>query len=202
VWCVDSQTTISPGTHTVSIFDPYCNPDWYTEVSTKEKWEKIPWHKLDYIINQNYLEQGYTSGDIQDAIWHFTNGTISVPGSPIDSRYTYAQLGLDNQKAIEIIDDVNANSGLQPSNVSFSPGAGWTYNNSDKWWYYDLPIPGTYTEASEEARKICLSFQVCLDGATTVNEYQGAHYHLISLFQAIQASHEGEWNWSEFDNYN
>jgi len=196
VWCTDSQTTISPGNHDVKIFDPFSNPDWFDEVPTKPKWEQIPWHKLDYIINQNFLEQGYTSNNIQDAIWHFTNGSIA----PFHTPYIYANL---NAKAKEIVDDVNANSGLQPSNVSFSPGAGWS-DGGDGWWYYEGVLPGTYTTPGAEDRKVCVSFSVCLDGATTGNEYQGAHYHLISLFQAIQASHEGEddgWQWSVFDTY-
>ena len=199
IWCVDSQTTISPGNHNVKIFDPFCNPDWYDEVPTKDKWEKIPWHKLDYIINQNYLDQGYTSDQIQDAIWHYTNGSIA----PVHTPYIYANL---SAAAKEIVDDVEANSGLQPSNVSFSPGDGWT-DGGDGWWYYENILPGTFTNPGEDDRKVCMSFTFCLDGGTTGNEYQGAHYHLISLFQAIQASHSGEieddgWEWQDFDTYN
>ena len=194
IWCVDSQTTITPGNHDVEIYDPYCNPDWFDEVTTKDKWENIPWHKLDYIINQNYLEKGYTSDQIQDAIWHYTNGTIA----PFHAPYIYANL---SDAAKEIVDDVEANSGLQPSNVSFTPGSGWT-DGGDGWWYYNDIIPGTFTNPGEEDRKICMSFNFCLDGASTGNEYQNAHYHLISLFQAIQASHDGGWDWADFDTYN
>jgi len=210
LWCVDSETIINRNTlgitgayggYDVSVYDPGSNPDWYDEVATNAKWNLIPWQKLNYIINQNYMEQGYTSDEMQDAIWHYTNGSIA----PFHTPYIYTNL---SAAAKEIVDDVNANSGLQPSNVSFSPGAGWTYNGADEWWYYDFVIPGTFTDPTDEEREVCIDFTFCLDGATTGNEYQGAHYHLISTFQAIQASHHPDsdsdvkWDWSEFNTYN
>jgi len=200
IWCVDSQTTITPNqSYPVSIFDPYCNPDWYDEVGTKPKWEIIPWHKIDYIINQDYLSQGYSSEQIQNVIWYYTN---RAPGN---FKYFYQTTTRTlTQSEQEIVLDIEANSGLQPSNVSFSPGSGWS-DGGDGWWYFDGSLPGTYTNPGEDDRRVCISFSFCLDGATTGNEYQGAHYHMISLFQAIQASHEGGddgWQWSDFDTYN
>ncbi len=43
---------------------------------------------------------------------------------------------------------------------------------------------------------------VYLDGPGTGNEYQGKKYIVSAKFQAIQASHAGEWTWDDFDNYN
>ncbi len=205
VWCVDSQTTIAQGTHKFKVFDPNCNENWYDEVDTQSpKWDNIPWYKLNFIIN-NYSAgvDGYSVDDIQDAMWSFTN-----PGS---TKYHYMFLNTDteiSEKAKEIVDDVLANSGLPDGTVDVNINTtGWT-DGEDGWWYYDNEIPGTFTESDEGPRKICLEMEVCLDGATTGNLYQGATYHLYTRFQAIQASHDSEsgsdvtWNWSDFDDYN
>jgi hypothetical protein len=34
------------------------------------------------------------------------------------------------------------------------------------------------------------------------NKYQGSTLTVGAVVQAIQASHEGEWNWNDFDSYN
>lgn len=208
IWCVDSQTTINLTTHNdVYVYDPYCNSDWYKEdgVNAQDKWKNIPWYKLDYIINSYSVgEDDFTMDDIQDAIWSFTN-----PGNTV---YNYLDQNDNNieitVKAKEIVDDVLANSGLPEDTLNVTiTTSGWT-KESDGWWYYNDEIPGTFTETDEEPRKICLAMEVCLDGATTGNLYQGASYHLYTQFQAIQASHDPDsdsdvsWDWSEFDEYN
>ncbi|MEW5784837.1 MAG: TasA family protein [Bacillota bacterium] len=179
-WCVDKNTTIGTGWHNgVQVFDPFCNEDWYDEVATQSRWEAIPWDKIEYIINQDYLSRGYAKNDIQDAIWYYTNG-ITVSGN-----------------AQEIVGDAEAYTYLSTDNVRLTPGAGWEPGPGG-YWYHIAPVPGTFSGASEAERTICLSVNVCLDGLSTGNEYQGAQYWLSALFEAIQASHgaaQNEWGW-------
>jgi predicted ribosomally synthesized peptide with SipW-like signal peptide len=186
LWCVDTLTQISYGDHDpVFVYDPYCNSDWYDEEATQTRWAAIPWHRLDYIINNYFVGvDGVTKDDIQDAIWSFTN-----PGS---SKYQYKVSGggqvTISDKAKEIVDDVYDNADLELGNVNFSLGDEWE-EGDDGWWYYKGEIPGTFSNDGIE-QKICFDFKLCLDGATTGNDYQAASYHLYTLFEAIQASNE------------
>jgi predicted ribosomally synthesized peptide with SipW-like signal peptide len=186
VWCADSQTGIR-GTKQVDIYDPFCNENWHEEVQTLSQWDNIPWAKIVYIINQGYLTQGYAVMDIQQAIWFFTNGSFET-----------GEAG-DLLKAQEIVDDVETNWELPISNVTLDI-PGWT-DGGDGWWYLNDEIPGTFSGAADNERTVCMSMDVCLLGAETGNEYQGAQYWVTVLFEAIQSSNFApyyEWNVNYF----
>ena len=172
IWCVDKNEVIQTNTsYNVQVFDPMCNPDWYNDVNAKTTWESIPWGKITYIINAGYLSHGYTSTEIQDAIWHYTNG-ISVSG-----------------KALEIVNDTEANWELPVNNVEFSIGEGWK-KGTDGYYYYMNAIPGTYSNTPLAGRTIWFNNKVKLNGLITGNEYQGKVFTMNVAFEAVQSSHD------------
>jgi hypothetical protein len=169
-WCLDSSENILKGvTYDVQVFDPMCNPDWYLEADSKSIWANIPWEKIVYIINGDFLNRGYNSDDIQHAIWYYTNG--AAPTAP----------------AQEIIDETEANWELPTDNVTMTPGENWV-QGTDGYWYYTQPVPGTYTETSLESRTILFDSTVCLDGTGTDNRYQGKVFTMTVYFEAVQSS--------------
>ncbi len=171
MWCLDSNESISKNvTYNVQVFDPLCNPDWYAEVASKTAWKSIPWDKITYIINASYLSKGYSVTDIQNAIWHYTCAQ-TVTG-----------------KALEIVNDTEANWELPADNVTFTLGSGWQLG-TDGYYYYMNAIPGTYTTTDITARTIWFNNTVSLNGALTGNDYQGKVFTMNVKFEAVQSSH-------------
>lgn len=93
-------------------------------------------------------------------------------------------------------------SGDDAVRVSLTPDTqAWTEDPADPGiWYYDQTIDGKVD--GQDAPEVELILEVCLDGPEADNQYQGKRFILTAKFQAIQQSHEGEWNWDEFDTYN
>ncbi len=169
-WCLDSAETITKNVdYSVQVFDPMYNPDWYDDVNSKTIWEGIPWGKIVYIINADFLNRGYSSTDMQNAIWHYTNA-LAVSG-----------------KALEIVNETEAKWSLPADNVEFDMGAGWT-QGTDGYWYYMNPIPGTYTAAGLNPRTIWFNNKVRLIGSMTDNKYQGKAFTMNVRFEAVQSS--------------
>lgn len=172
MWCVDrSETIVKNVLYDVKVFDPLYNPDWYEDVASKAIWENVPWDKVTYILNAGYLSKGYTVTNIQDAIWHYTDG-MTVTG-----------------KALEIVNDTEANWELPASNVVFTLGTGWTLG-SDGYYYYMDPIPGTYSGTALAGRTIWFDNKVSLNGLLTSNDYQGKVFSMNVKFEAVQSSHD------------
>lgn len=172
VWCIDHWTSINRDTwYDVQIFDPISNPDWYSGLDVQQYWKNIPMSKIAFIINQNYLAEGYTVDDIQNAIWHFTNGD-DVSG-----------------KAKEIVDKANAGYDLPSDNVIFTLlGENWIYKNG--YYYYKDVVPGSYTQADETLRTIIFDARLKLDGDKTDDKYQGRSFVITVKFEAIQSSNK------------
>jgi hypothetical protein len=63
-WCVDKYNTMSAGSHSVPLIDPYVWDD------------SIEWDKILWIVNHR---DGYGAQAVQDAIWHYTDG-LTVSG--------------------------------------------------------------------------------------------------------------------------
>jgi len=90
----------------------------------------------------------------------------------------------------------------------------WHYYNG--WYYYDGGTDTEYTYKLGDdhiinaiqsgdpiwGEPLYLVSTVCLDGLNTDNRYQEETYSMKFTFQAIQASHSGEWNWDNFESYN
>lgn len=186
-WCMDNATSIDGNVwiDDVKIFDPLWNENWHEEVPTQSRWENIPWDKIYYLLNQDYMNQdpAYTSNEIQQAIWWYTNGDYHG-GYPIGD-------------AAEIVADVEANYYLSTDNVIFDLGLDWELG-PDGYWYYQYPIEGTFSGAPASERRVCLTVTITLDGPSTGNEYQGAQYLFSTFFEAIQSSQGAsltEWSW-------
>ncbi|MDD2393122.1 MAG: TasA family protein [Eubacteriales bacterium] len=169
-WCLDNSENILKGvTYDVEVYDPMCNPDWYNEADTKGQWANIPWEKIVYIVNGDFLNRGYNSDDIQNAIWHYTN-QISVSG-----------------EALEIVNETEANWELPSDNVTIDLGPNWA-EGSDGYWYYMAPVPGSYTQSDILARTVLFDSKVCLEGELTGNMYQGKVFSMTTFFEAVQSS--------------
>ncbi|UNC93468.1 CalY family protein [Candidatus Contubernalis alkaliaceticus] len=84
----------------------------------------------------------------------------------------------------------------------FDP-ADWelVYDEDDEIFYFNYKgvLDGTFGGTPETA---VLCIKVCLDGPNADNVYQGKKFVLSAKFQAIQASHDDQWNWDEFGSYN
>ncbi len=83
-------------------------------------------------------------------------------------------------------------------------GTGWTETPANSGiWIYDLPIAGTFNASNpsspNEPVGVNLDLKVCLDGPLAGNHYQGKAFTVNVTYQAIQASHAGEWNWDNVD---
>lgn len=169
LWCIDesNEIYINQTYNNVKVFDPISNPDWYNDVVVPEEWKNIPMDKIAFILNRNYMAQGYTAEEIQNAIWHFTNG-LSVSGA-----------------AADIVAEANTDE-LPATNVILNLGVNWVFSNG--YYYYIHPISGTYAEADAALRTIICDASLLLDGLTTGNEYQGRSLMLTAKFEAIQSS--------------
>jgi predicted ribosomally synthesized peptide with SipW-like signal peptide len=195
VWCLDSQRTISKKSsgHDVQIFDPFCNENWYEEIPVSHNdWNNLPWAQIVYIVNNvdKYIEAGYIIMDIQQAIWHFTNGGFWPDVDGVHNIFTEAN-------AYAIIADVNANSNLSTDNVNITMN-GWT-KGPDDWWYFNGKMLGSENDSYAD---LLVNMEVCLDGRLTDNDYQGAQYWLTLFYEAIQSSHEAaflKWKVGYFD---
>jgi len=174
LWCIDSNTTIYTNTNypNVKIYDPIANPNWYDEIGNaniQNYWKNIPIRKIGYILAQGYLGKGYSVDNIQDAIWHYTNGK-AVSG-----------------KAAEIVAEVDANAiELTTNNIEFELGDDWVKGN-DGYYYYKYEILGTY-RTNGDVQKIMFDAKVKLLGSQTGNEYQGQSLIVSVSFESIQSS--------------
>ena len=101
---------------------------------------------------------------------------------------------------------INKGTEASPDWVEWNVDGKWKYH--DGWWYYSGDDDTYSTEIADgitinsiagEEKEIIIVARVCLDGPETGNDYQGATYKVKVLFQAIQASHEDQWNWDEVD---
>ncbi|HPQ46423.1 MAG TPA: InlB B-repeat-containing protein [Clostridia bacterium] len=80
-WCVDNTRTISTGTnYAVTVYSPY-DGTWVDDASidAHSNWVDIPWDDITWIVNNR---SGYTKDEVQNAIWHLTDG-ISVSGNAL-----------------------------------------------------------------------------------------------------------------------
>ncbi|HBN84431.1 MAG TPA: hypothetical protein DDZ89_11355 [Clostridiales bacterium] len=79
----------------------------------------------------------------------------------------------------------------------YGDGAAWTKDTlNDNTWYYNDPIAGTYSGATQEARTVKLNIKVKLAGAETDNQYQGKVFKLSTTFESIQSSNGAVDTWT------
>ena len=93
------------------------------------------------------------------------------------------------EKALEIVNDTEANWELPVNNVEFSIGEGWK-KGTDGYYYYMNAIPGTYSNTPLAGRTIWFNNKVKLNGLITGNEYQGKVFTMNVAFEAVQSSHD------------
>lgn len=179
-WCLDNQVTIDPGTYTVQIFDPFCNPNWVNDTDAsgtlKTRWENIDFNKISYIINHDFLSRGYISVEIQQAIWNYTNGQYH------NSRY---YLG-NTQEIVDYIDGIAVGFGGDIiAALNDIDNVDWEIVNGD-WTEEDGYI--YYNGILEPGDEVCFTARINLSGLLTGNEYQGMDYKAAGFFEAVQSS--------------
>ncbi len=84
------------------------------------------------------------------------------------------------------------------------PAQDWEQRDDGNWYYNgnDGTIDGTFSDNNPATVNLWL--EVCLDGPTADNQYQGKTFFMKVTFQAIQASHEGGpdgWEWDDNINF-
>lgn len=74
-WCIELGTSISPGSsYDADVFSSYNNSGYDQEFLMKVNW----------ILNQNFVEHGYTKGDVQIAIWMLLLGETLFDSQALD----------------------------------------------------------------------------------------------------------------------
>jgi len=184
-WCIDHWEGIEKNTtyHNVRFYDPFTNPNWFDEIEpelvNKDYWRSIPFDKLAYILDQDFISKGYTVDDIQDAIWHYTN----EKGSAYNTVITAGAWEI-----VHITDEATyEGNSLSTDNVSFSLGEKWV-KGTDGYYYYMDPVPGSYKEGNVALRTILFDAKTHLKGRETTNKYQGKTLTVMVQFEAIQSS--------------
>lgn len=79
-WCVDKDHTMSTGWHTDFLMDPMT-------------WDNtIEWDKINWILNNRDDYPACDRDEVQNAIWHFTDGLVLTEGSDADDLADDADL--------------------------------------------------------------------------------------------------------------
>jgi hypothetical protein len=93
-FCVDTSRSISSGpTYNSNLWSSY-DPNFPDVIGYEDEFDKV-----NYIINQDYVAQGYTYGDVQRAIW-----TVIVPKLSTSGLGSWSQSNVDT-----IVAEANAN---------------------------------------------------------------------------------------------
>ena len=111
----------------------------------------------------------------------------------------------------DILDDVDPELVIKDGIITQLVGAGWIYDPavgvddgySTGYWYYDnVGNLDGYPEGKFEPNgtgTLTFAFDVCFDGPTMGNEFQGESYTLTISFEAIQASNNASGDLWEVD---
>ncbi len=206
-WCLDNVTNISAGTYNdVRVYDPFCNPGWYSDLQedglpVKAQWQNIDFDKIAYIINHGFLNRGYNSTEVQQAIWQYTNGSYL-------SRYYLGDAaeindfvnGIAGGPDGDILAALNAVDNVKWNVISWEIKEGETvvtYGNDSTDWVEDGNIIYFVASQLEPGQTLCLVVEVKLIGSLTGNIYQGVDYVFKGFFEAVQSSNFApyyEWN--------
>ncbi|UNC92979.1 CalY family protein [Candidatus Contubernalis alkaliaceticus] len=136
-----------------------------------ENWNPGDCTEKEYTIINMGTKAAYIRAVITGS-WYNQDGTPFFPDPDLDVVYWgFCDLDMGSQVSGE------GNS-----------AQGWIRDGNT--WYYEHPLPGTYSGASETERQAVLCLRVCLDGLNTDNQYQGKVFKLSAVFQAVQSSNE------------
>lgn len=204
-WCIDNRVPITPGNYSgVEIYDPFCNPNWYDEVTTdldlQARWEAIDFAAVSYIMNRDYRARGYEAAAIQQAMWYFTNSL--TPYQPLAAL----NLGVGYEFYPEIVLYVGDGSyGFGEGEGNLAAALATTDNVkvdvlSGGWWEDVATGCWYYTETLEPDVRVCMDVKVTLDLMATDNKFQGMEYRITTWVEAIQASNDAaeeieDWKW-------
>lgn len=141
------------------------------------------------------VENKFTAGTVAIELWEngsastgMTKGNVN-PGDCFDKVVTVKNTG--SKKAMVRVHESTVINGFTPSTegqtpnidiVDFTVNENWEYDASTQHFYYKNVLePDCMTEP-------ILDSQICFDGATMGNEYQGATFTITLEADAIQAS--------------
>lgn len=157
--------------------------EWAYEGDTKENWNPGDCDDKEFTIT-NTGSKGIKIRGIMSANWYDADGV--TPWAEADP----------DAVTIDFSDSVGVDN------------TGWTieYDDVEEVWYlyYEPRIPGTFEEPDPDDLEATVTIKVCLIGNIAGNEYQGKVFKLETIFQAIQASHEGGpdgWDWNDDINF-
>jgi predicted ribosomally synthesized peptide with SipW-like signal peptide len=161
----------------------------------KDKSPNKDGYDIDYLGVVIMNEGNWNPGDINYIAYRVDN--VGTKAIRLRAALSGVWQSYDEEQGIWVPDTT-----LETDNVVISltadNGGKWTLGD-DGYYYYNGAINGTYSGNAESAT---LYLSVHLKGLETGNEYQGKRFVITPTFQAIQNSHQGEWNWAEFDSYN
>ncbi|MDZ4132419.1 MAG: TasA family protein [Dethiobacteria bacterium] len=158
-------------------------------------------------VTDGFYALNWNPGDCAEKEYEITNvGTKKIKLRAMVETQWYEWVGEGPPEAFDVENlgwAVWTPDGEDAASVALlvtDPVQGWT-QEADGNWYYDDIIDGTYVEggANSEPVSVYLWLKVCLDGPLAGNQYQGKAYTVNVTYQAIQASHEDEWEWNEID---
>ena len=118
-WCVDRGSSLNESylVEDVQVFSSYADVSNFPKTSNPENFDQVNW-----VLNQDLLDQGYTYGHIQYAIWTILGEELDCTSDPCNNQFLTDPYGnwasSDFDKAAEIV-TMAGNSG-----VGFEPGCG------------------------------------------------------------------------------
>ena len=88
---------------------------------------------------------------------------------------------------------VSETSGYQMAQINFLEESGWTKDNNDGYYYYDVDL-----KKNESTKSLTTGVTLNCDANLDVDvDYAGATYHLKYTVQMIQADKKDEWRTSQ-----
>lgn len=132
------------------------------EIFMTENWNPGDCGEKEYTIVNTGSKSIYLRGKFTGA-WYESDGETAWTPTPDEDVVSFGFL--DDQQGIN-----------------------WTVVGD--YYYYNVPIEGTYTQNNEESRTVTLRMSICLDGPKTGNQYAGKVFKLTANFEGVQSSND------------
>ena len=118
-WCVDRGSSLNESylVEDVQVFSSYADVSNFPKTSNPENFDQVNW-----VLNQDLIDQGFTYGQIQYAIWILLGEEEDCTSDPCNNQYLTQPNGNWAQSDVDKATDIVTMAGN--SGVGFEPGCG------------------------------------------------------------------------------